>query len=74
MTRAHHYVHLTLDNVTLAQESLEHTPSMEDGIDPTTEMDLRIYGCELIQQAGVHPRLLYFFPPCRKVCWAFLVC
>lgn len=54
MGNQHHYVQLTLDNQILPKERLIDTPSMQDGIDPETEMDLRIYGCELIQLAGVH--------------------
>ena len=44
---------LTLDNVLLPAEKLSPTPSMIDGIDNSTEMDLRILGCELIQISGI---------------------
>ena len=44
---------LTLQNVLLPQEKLSPTPSMLDGLDSETEMDLRILGCELIQTSGI---------------------
>lgn len=53
MTGEHHYVQLTLENIVLPRHTLVDTPSMKDGLDPDVEMDLRIYGCELIQLAGV---------------------
>ncbi|KNC81896.1 hypothetical protein SARC_05809 [Sphaeroforma arctica JP610] len=52
MTGKRHYVQLTLDNVTLSEEDLKHTPSAADGLSASDEMDLRIYGCEYIQLAG----------------------
>lgn len=53
MIETHNYVQLTLDNVMLPRDWIVDTPSMRDGLDEETEMDLRIYGCELIQLAGV---------------------
>ena len=44
---------LTLENVLIPQEKLSPTPSMLDGLDHDTEMDLRILGCELIQTSGI---------------------
>ena len=44
---------LTLENVLVPTEKLSPTPSMLDGLDNETEMDLRILGCELIQTAGI---------------------
>lgn len=44
---------LTLKNCLLPAEKLAITPSQADGLDRDTEMDLRIYGCELIQTAGI---------------------
>lgn len=32
---------------------LKKTPSFEDGIDEETEKKLRVYGCELIQEACI---------------------
>lgn len=44
---------LTLKNKLLPDEKLSPTPSQSDGLDIETETDLRIYGCELIQTAGI---------------------
>lgn len=44
---------LTLKNCLLPEEKLSPTPSQIDGLDPDTEMDLRILGCELMQTAGI---------------------
>lgn len=44
---------LTLKNCLLPEEKLALTPSQSDGLDRDTEIDLRIYGCELIQTAGI---------------------
>lgn len=44
---------LTLKNQLLPDEKLLTTPSQNDGLDGDTETDLRIYGCELIQTAGI---------------------
>lgn len=44
---------LTLKNCLLPEEKLVLTPSQNDGLDRDTEIDLRIYGCELIQTAGI---------------------
>ncbi|XP_050414375.1 cyclin-L1 isoform X2 [Patella vulgata] len=44
---------LTLDNVLIPPEKLSTTPSMQDGLDLDTEIDLRFLGCELIQTAGI---------------------
>jgi hypothetical protein len=42
-----------LDNFYLSDEDLENSPSRQHGIDRETEITLRIYGCELIQEAGI---------------------
>ena len=44
---------LTLQNCLLSEDRLNSTPSRVDGLDPETETDLRILGCELIQTAGI---------------------
>lgn len=44
---------LSLKNLLLPEEKLDPTPSQLDGLDSETEKDLRIYGCELIQTAGI---------------------
>lgn len=44
---------LSLENCLLPTEKLSKSPSVADGLDPETECDLRIIGCELIQTAGI---------------------
>ncbi|XP_066153789.1 cyclin-L1 [Euwallacea fornicatus] len=44
---------LTLKNQLLPEEKLVDTPSQNDGLSLDAETDLRIYGCELIQTAGI---------------------
>ncbi|CAG9770355.1 unnamed protein product [Ceutorhynchus assimilis] len=44
---------LTLTNQLLPEENLTNTPSQADGLGIEAETDLRIYGCELIQTAGI---------------------
>ena len=44
---------ISLENCLLPEDRLASTPSSNDGLDPETEMDLRILGCELIQTAGI---------------------
>lgn len=44
---------ITLENSLIPEEKLNATPSHVDGLDPETEKDLRILGCELIQTAGI---------------------
>jgi hypothetical protein len=44
---------LTLDSFYLTQEQLENSPSRQDGIDKDTEANLRMYGCQVIQEAGI---------------------
>ncbi|XP_071386776.1 cyclin-L1a isoform X2 [Centroberyx affinis] len=50
-------VYLAIDNSLIPEERLSPTPSMVDGLDLSTETDLRILGCELIQSAGILLRL-----------------
>lgn len=52
-TKSYGQIVLTLKNVLLPEEKLAVTPSELDGLDKETEIDLRIYGCELIQTAGI---------------------
>ena len=35
------------------EDILFNSPSRKDGIDRETEENLRIYGCEIIQEAGI---------------------
>jgi hypothetical protein len=66
MARSNEYVHWTLENIVLPHDKLVDTPSMKDGLEPDVEMDLRIYGCELIQLAGVHRILLQLIVRLQK--------
>lgn len=42
-----------LQNVLVPHELFENPPSRVDGVDAETEMKLRLFGCELIQEAGI---------------------
>lgn len=53
----HGKVILLLENCILPPERLLSTPSNMDGLDSSTETDLRILGCELIQTSGKLLRL-----------------
>ncbi|XP_044726848.1 cyclin-L2 [Chrysoperla carnea] len=55
--KPHRKIILTLNNCLLPEEKLSQTPSRNDGLDDETETDLRIWGCELIQTAGILLRL-----------------
>lgn len=55
--KPHRKIILTLNNCLLTAEKLANTPSRNDGLDEDTETDLRIWGCELIQTAGILLRL-----------------
>lgn len=44
---------LTLKNQLLPEDKIVNTPSQNDGLSIDAETDLRIYGCELIQTAGI---------------------
>ncbi|XP_074832052.1 cyclin-L2 isoform X2 [Carettochelys insculpta] len=48
---------ITLENCLLPDHALRFTPSMSSGLDPDTETQLRVTGCELIQAAGILLRL-----------------
>jgi len=61
---------LTLSNVLLPKEKLTSTPSMIDGLDFETEVDLRIVGCEWIQTAGILlklPQVKFLFYNCAQI-------
>ncbi|XP_036300100.1 cyclin-L1 isoform X2 [Pipistrellus kuhlii] len=55
--RLYSEVSLTIDHSLIPEERLSPTPSMQDGLDLSSETDLRILGCELIQAAGILLRL-----------------
>jgi len=46
-------IKLSLDNCIFPSEMLDETPSMKDGLDRDVENELRRWGCELIQVAGL---------------------
>lgn len=50
-------IYTTIDTFYLTDEQLSNSPSRKDGIDEPTETNLRIYGCDLIQESGILLRL-----------------
>ncbi|XP_023525559.1 cyclin-L1-1-like isoform X3 [Cucurbita pepo subsp. pepo] len=46
-------IYTAIDTFYLTDEQLTNSPSRKDGIDEATETSLRIYGCDLIQEAGI---------------------
>lgn len=46
-------IYATLDNFYLSDEQLLNSPSRLDGVDEGTENQLRQFGCDLIQEAGI---------------------
>ncbi|GBG86238.1 hypothetical protein CBR_g41142 [Chara braunii] len=46
-------IYTTIDTFYLTDEQLANSPSRKNGVDQRTETMLRIYGCELIQEAGI---------------------
>uniref|UniRef100_H2Z208 Cyclin-L1 n=1 Tax=Ciona savignyi TaxID=51511 RepID=H2Z208_CIOSA len=50
-------VKLTLENCLFPAEKIESTPSNADGLSASTEEDLRLLGCEYIQEAGIMLRV-----------------
>ncbi|XP_071710899.1 cyclin-L1-1 [Rutidosis leptorrhynchoides] len=46
-------IYTAIDTFYLTDEQLQDTPSRKDGVDEATEMNLRIYGCDLIQESGI---------------------
>jgi hypothetical protein len=46
--------------VSALTKAFESTASRADGIDAATEFDMRVFGCELIQEAGI---LLKLYAP-----------
>lgn len=70
-----HYgrVIINLENCLLPPERLACTASYLDGLDPETEMDLRILGCELIQTAGILLRLPQVVACCLRIEVTFIL-
>lgn len=52
-------IYTAIDTFYLSDEELNNSPSRKDGIDEPTEVNLRIYGCDLIQECGI---LLKLYP------------
>ncbi|KAK1267505.1 Cyclin-L1-1 [Acorus gramineus] len=50
-------IYTAIDTFYLTDEQLKNSPSRKDGIDEETETNLRIYGCDLIQESGILLRL-----------------
>lgn len=50
-------IYATLNDFYLSDEQLQNSPSRQDGVDEATENQLRQFGCDLIQEAGVLLRL-----------------
>ena len=47
-------IYTTLDNFYLTEEQLrDDSPARRDGVDAETEAALRVYGCEIVQEAGI---------------------
>ncbi|XP_039249861.2 cyclin-L2-like isoform X1 [Styela clava] len=46
-------VRIALENCLFPQDAIDETPSQKDGLDKSTENDLRRIGCEFIQIAGI---------------------
>ncbi|CAN8304160.1 unnamed protein product [Cochlearia groenlandica] len=46
-------IYTAIDNFYLTDEHIKNSPSRKDGIDEATEITLRIYGCDLIQEGGI---------------------
>ncbi|CAJ1976186.1 unnamed protein product [Sphenostylis stenocarpa] len=50
-------IYTAIDTFYLSEEQLTNSPSRKDGIDEATETNLRIYGCDLVQESGILLRL-----------------
>ncbi|KAL5566182.1 hypothetical protein UlMin_029346 [Ulmus minor] len=46
-------IYTAIDTFYLSDEQLQNSPSRKDGIDEATEITLRIYGCDLVQESGI---------------------
>lgn len=46
-------IYTAIDTFYLTDDQLTNSPSRKDGIDEETEITLRIYGCDLIQESGI---------------------
>uniref|UniRef100_A0A803MST1 Cyclin-L1-1 n=1 Tax=Chenopodium quinoa TaxID=63459 RepID=A0A803MST1_CHEQI len=50
-------IYTAIDTFYLTEEHLTNSPSRKDAIDEETEITLRVYGCDLIQESGILLRL-----------------
>ncbi|KAL2634673.1 hypothetical protein R1flu_006152 [Riccia fluitans] len=46
-------IYTALDTFYLSNEQIKNSPSRKDGVDEETEDTLRLYGCDMIQEAGI---------------------
>lgn len=46
-------IYTAIDTFYLSDDQLQNSPSRKDSIDEETEITLRIYGCDLIQEGGI---------------------
>ena len=53
-------IYNAIDTFYLTEEELQNSPSRQHDIDEATEITLRIYGCDLIQESGILLRLYPF--------------
>ncbi|KAM7486551.1 hypothetical protein LguiA_002560 [Lonicera macranthoides] len=51
-------IYTAVDTFYVTKEQPKNSPSRKDGIDEATETNLRIYGCDLIQESGIFLKLL----------------
>lgn len=51
--RTHPFTPHSMQNAIATLEQLENVPSRKDGISEELEEQLRLFGCELIQSAGI---------------------
>lgn len=54
--------HLKIEEFLVPDHILLNSPSRSDGVDEETENELRIFGCELIQEAGILLKLYFSLP------------
>ncbi|BFI10117.1 cyclin L [Marchantia polymorpha subsp. ruderalis] len=50
-------IYTALDTFYLTNEQIQNSPSRKEGVDEETEASLRLYGCDMIQEAGIFLRL-----------------
>jgi len=64
-----------LENLYFTEAQLEKTPSRKDGVDEAQEDELRLYGCDLIQNAGILLKLYsIIWPLFYDAIWGLPLC